>query len=211
MRLKIHSNKGYTLIEAIAAFLLTSGVIAAVTAQLLFSFRMSKKAHEEGKVIANAQLAFNYLKKKMFDLDNVYLDMEMSGEDEIVNTQKVFLRHSYLPEEGAFDGTFNSLKSRWGCFWFRPQDDESKDLKEMKFFQSQEVPYHQDTGLTWMPSITIRELNNVTFEYANKQMKITLEYKQGERDISRCMIFYYDKVQKVPDRLADEEEPTWPL
>ena len=192
-------NGGYTLIEAIAAFMLASGVVAAVTAYIFYSFRMSNKARVEGDAVANAQLAFNFIDKQMFDIDNVY----------VKSANHVIFRQTYIPDADTYDGTTASLRSKWGSFWYKLNDDKGKEIKTLHFLESDEVAYHEKSGLNWSKRFAFLEIDDVQFTYSAKKMVITITYTKNNHDETRSIIFFYPRAQDPSDVLAGTDEPVW--
>ena len=208
--LKLHNRKGYTLIEAILAFSLATGVIIAVSSHLLFTFRSSAKTKKQGMLLADVQLTLNQCEKILSDVDLIYVPSEDTGGIVEPNLQKVFFRHTYLPEGVSYDGTSSSLRSRWGCLWFKELDDEDNEINELRYFRSNEVQPHISDGLTWVNPISIDALSNIIFDYEDRRLELTLEYTRDGNILSKTLIFYYDKVTDNSTILEEAEEPVWP-
>jgi hypothetical protein len=204
-------RRGYTLMEAIGAFMLASGILAAVTSYFLYSFKLSIDTRKDGEVISNIHLAFNYVEKKMFDVDNIYIATGLDDHNTaVVIPQKVIFRTTYLPENAAYDGTFNSLKSKWGVFWYQPLDEHDNEINEFRYFESQEVAYHATTDLIWKNPLIVIGIDDVRYTYNDKKMTVSIKYMQNKKQQTRTMIFFYAKAKRVPDKLAENQEPTWP-
>ncbi|OED35375.1 hypothetical protein AB834_04610 [PVC group bacterium (ex Bugula neritina AB1)] len=211
MKKKRETSRGMTLIESVLAMTLVFMVVGSVCSYVLFTFRVSSKTFKHNETVANVVVALTHLEKILLNIDNVYLDVDVDIDtgEAVSNVSKIFFRTSYIPTTVGYDATVDSMATRWGCIWFRKEDGLIVDRNEMKIFRTQEVSYHQDTGLNWLALKSFFGLEDVLFECLNNQVKVTVSYRQGEMIKKKYMLFSCDKIQKISDFLADDEEPIW--